>query len=128
MIFHRVWIFHSVLFHSINLMKVSGLETIAPYLANEGYFVKGVVTDAEAIFFPGTIQHRDVKREGVSYEDDYQGNAMAFTVTPGKFEIRFHQAYPDARVRSIFQRLLTSPDMEWASRFEVQYQGRLLLG
>ena len=95
--------------------------------ATEGYFVKCIVNSSAAIFFPGTIQHRDVKRDGVSYEDDYRGNAMAATITPGKIDIRFHKDYPDDTVRSIFATLLELSDLNWASGFTVRYQGRTLI-
>jgi hypothetical protein len=107
-------------------MKVLGLESIAPYLAADGYFVKCVLHSSAAVFFPGAIQHRDVKREGVSYEDDYRGNAMAATLTPGMIDVRFHQAFTDGAVREIFDRLLGLPAMEWARGFTVRYQGRVL--
>jgi hypothetical protein len=108
-------------------MKAFGLESITQNLESEGYFVKSIVNTSAAIFFPGSIQHREIKREGVSYEDDYLGNAMAVTITPGKMDVRFHRAYPDDTVRSIFQKLLALPELSWASRFTVQYQGRTLI-
>ncbi len=107
-------------------MKALGFESITQDIATEGYFVKCIVNSSAAIFFPGTIQHRDMKSEGVSYEDDYLGNAMAATITPGKIDIRFHQNYPDDTVRSIFDELLGLPDLSWASGFTVRYQGRML--
>ncbi|MEK7950744.1 hypothetical protein [Luteolibacter soli] len=107
-------------------MKVFGLESLSPYLAAEGYFVKCVLNSSAAVFFPGTIQHRDVKQEGVSYEDDYRGNAMAATITPGMIDVRFHRDYPDEMVRSISKRLLALPEMAWAKEFMVRYQGRVL--
>ena len=109
-------------------MKAIGLETITQDLEKEGYFVKCIVTSSAAVFFLGTIQHRDIKREGVSYEDDYRGNAMAVTITPGMIDIRFHKAYPDDTVKSIFAKLLALPDLNWASAFTVRYQGRALIG
>jgi hypothetical protein len=107
-------------------MKVLGSESISPYLAAEGYFVKCVLNNTVAVFFPGAIQHRDVKREGVSYEDDYRGNAMAATITPGMIDVRFHQAFADGVVKEIFDRLLAVPEMAWAKGFTVRYQGRVL--
>jgi hypothetical protein len=107
-------------------MRVSGLETIRPYIAAEGYFVKCILNASSAVFFPGSIQHRDVKQEGVSYEDDYRGNAMAATIAPGMIDVRFHRDYPDERVRSIFGKMLALPEMAWAEGFTVRYQGRVL--
>ena len=107
-------------------MKALGIESINDEIGTEGYFVKCIVNSSAAIFFPGTIQHRDVKREGVSYEDDYRDNAMAATITPGRIDIRFHQSYPDETVRTIFEELLRLPNMRWAAGFSIRYQGRTL--
>ena len=107
-------------------LKTIDLESIAKEIASDGYFVKCIVNSSTAVFFPGSIQHRDVKRLGVSYEDDYRGNAMAATITPGRIDVRFHKNYPDDMVRSIFSRLLDIPEMDWAADFSIRYQGRNL--
>ncbi len=107
-------------------MKAFGLENIAAAVSAEGYFVKCIVNATAAVFFPGSIQHRDVKREGVSYEDDYRGNAMAATLTPGMIDVRFHKDYADPVVKAIFDELLGLPEMKWAAGFAVRYQGRVL--
>ncbi|WP_157211053.1 hypothetical protein [Verrucomicrobium spinosum] len=65
-------------------MTVAGIESIKHYVEQPGCFVKCLLTDSVAVFFPGSNQHRDVKRDGVSYEDDYQGNALAATIVPGR--------------------------------------------
>ena len=105
-------------------MKISGIDSIKPYTDLPGYFVKCLLTDFAAVLFPGSLQHRDVKRDGVSYEDDYRGNALAATITPGRIDIRFHKDYADDRVRRICHELLQSPEMDWASSFAAFYQGR----
>lgn len=109
-------------------MIAFGLDSISTDIAQDGYFVKCIVNSTAAIFFPGTIQHRDVKQEGVSYEDDYRGNALAATITPGTIDVRFHERFSDDAVRAIFRSLLVLPDLDWASGYQVRYQGRLLLG
>lgn len=108
-------------------MKATGLESIEQEAATGGHFIKCIANSSAVIFFPGTVQHRDMKRDGVSYEDDYRGNAMAATITPGKIDIRFHKAYPDDAVRSIFAALLKLPELQWAAGFTVRYQGRTLI-
>lgn len=108
-------------------MKALGLESIARDLAKDGYFVKCVANSTSAVFFPGSLQHREVKRDGLSYEDDYQGNALAATITPGRIDIRFHKNFSDEVVRSIFRDLLALPELVWAASFTVIYQGRTLL-
>ena len=110
----------------VSHMTVSGMESITQTIQQPGYFVKGILGESAAIFFPGSIQHRDMKRHGLSYEDDHRGNAMAVTITPGRMDIRFHPAYPDEKVREICRRLKRAPEMEWLSSFVVAYQGRML--
>ena len=39
------------------------------------------------MFFPGATEHRTVKAAGLSYEDDYKGNAMAAIISGGRIEI-----------------------------------------
>ena len=109
-------------------MKVFGVGEIAATVSQDGYFVKCIVNSHAAVFFPGSIQHRDVKREGVSYEDDYQGNAMAAVIKPNRIEVRFHSGFSDDTVRSIFSELLRLPALEWASGSSVEYRGRRLIG
>ena len=107
-------------------MTVLGLETVSYEVASEGYFIKCIVNSSTAIFFPGSVQHRDAKQNGISYEDDYRGNAMAATIRPGIIEIRFHRGFSDESVQLIFSNLLRIPEMAWASEFSVSYQGRCL--
>ena len=40
--------------------------------------LKFLLNDSAIAFFPASQQHRDVKLEGLSYEDDYRGNALRF--------------------------------------------------
>ena len=108
-------------------MRVHGLESIAAETALEGYFVKCIVNRTDAVFFSAMIQHRDMKQEGVSYEDDYEGNALASVIRPGKVEVRFHKEYSDDEVGRIFREILLLPEMQWASAFSVEYQGRTLI-
>ena len=42
------------------------------------------------VFFPAAQQHRDVKINGLSYEHDYRGNAVAGLVMKDRLEVRFH--------------------------------------
>ena len=108
-------------------MKIRGMETIRFLMERDGYFVKCIVNSNSVVFFPGTIQHRDMKVEGLSYEDDYLGNAMAAVIKPGKIEIRFHEHFTDEAVRIIFQSVLKDPEMIWARGFRVTYQGRNII-
>ena len=86
--------------------------------------LKFILNDSAVVFFPSPQQHRDVKLEGLSYEDDYRGNALAGIVTADRVEIRFHNAFSDERVRSIWSRVLAMPEVARTGLRRVYYQGR----
>jgi hypothetical protein len=86
--------------------------------------LKFLLNDSAIAFFPATQQHRDMKWEGLSYEDDYRGNALAGIVTSERVEIRFHKAYSDERVKTIWSRASSLPDVANAGLGKVYYQGR----
>ncbi len=88
--------------------------------------VKFILNDAGIIFFPATQQHRDIKGDGLSYEDDYRGNAVAGLVLQDRVEIRFHTAFSDERIRTIWARILTIPEIGTAGLGRLYYQGREL--
>jgi hypothetical protein len=88
--------------------------------------VKFILNERAVVFFPATQQHRDVKTHELSYEDDYRGNAVAGLITPGRVEIRFHQAYSDERIRTIWSRLLAEPELATSAFGSLYYQGRQL--
>ena len=104
---------------------MSTMRAISPELLKEprGSF-KFILNDSAIAFFPSAQQHRDVKLEGLSYEDDYRGNALAGVVTPERVEIRFHRAFSDERVKSIWSRVLAIPEVAGAGLGRLYYQGR----
>lgn len=101
-------------------MDVFGVEL----LQERSGSLKFIVNDSAIIFFSASQQHRDVKMQGLSYEDDYRGNALAGTVTPERVEIRFHSQFSDERVRSIWSRVLAIPEVASTGLSTVYYQGR----
>jgi hypothetical protein len=86
--------------------------------------LKFILNDSGILFFPATQQHRDTKSHGLSYEDDYRGNAVAGMVMADRVEIRFHKAFSDDRIRTIWRRLLSSPELASARFGQLYYQGR----
>jgi hypothetical protein len=86
--------------------------------------VKFIMDDHAVIFFQGTQQHRYIKAHGLSYEDDYQGNAVAGLFMSDHAEIRFHRDYTDERIRNIWKRVLAAPEMSGKSPGKLTYQGR----
>ena len=57
------------------------------------------MNDNAIAFFPTTQQHRDLKTHGLSYEDEYRGNAVA-DATLDRIEVRFHAAYSEECIRA----------------------------
>ena len=100
-------------------MKVIGAE-----LLERQATVKFVMNGGAIVFFFATQQHRDIKSDGVSYEDDYRGNAVAGIVSPARVEIRFHKAYSDDRIRTLWCEVLATPEMADRSLGTLVYQGR----
>ena len=66
------------------------------------------------------------KIEGISYKDNYEGNALAAMLAAGKVEIRYHQQFSDNRVASIMASLMEQPRLSFMKGWKVTYQGRVL--
>ncbi len=96
----------------------------AELLKEVGGSLKFILNDGCIAFFLATQQHRDIKTHGLSYEDDYRGNAVAGLVAQGRVEIRFHSAYSDDRIRNIWSRVLVIPEIAKAGLGRVYYQRR----
>lgn len=107
-------------------MIVYGFDSIAPLLEQDGYLFKMLANDSGVVLFPHTTEHRDATQPGIKYSDDSRGNALAAMVKPGRIEFRFHQQFTDERVKTIAERMLTLPELNFARSFIVTYQARTL--
>lgn len=110
-------------------MNVYGLDALKSVQSAVDFQLKAILNDSDDLsvaFFSAHSQHREMKIGGLSYEDDYRGNALAAMVSRGKLEIRFHKAFPDSRVRELIQRIKSHPDLESLRDYAVTYQGRAL--
>jgi len=108
-------------------MIIYGLESVALLLESDGFLFKLIANETAVYFFPRTTEHRDAKQPGLSYDDDYGGNALAAMVKPNRIEFRFHRAFSDQRVRNLATRIISHPDIAFASNFTVTYQGKTLI-
>lgn len=108
-------------------MYLENIEYIQRLVTQESFSAKMVFNASGAIFFPVSRQHRDMKHAGISYEDDYKGNALAAMLAPGKIEIRFEESYSDSWVTTIVKTLLSSPELSFMAGWQVTYQGRTLI-
>jgi len=108
-------------------MKIFDSLLLSSALVKNGPSIKFIMNDEAIAFFPISQQHRDVKLGGLSYEDDYRGNAVAGLIVGGKAEIRFHKAFSDAKVRDLWQELRSLPACASLPLEILTYQGRGLL-
>ena len=107
-------------------MHLSGVGFFDSLMEQEHFTAKMVFNANGAIIFTVGEQHRDQKAAGISYEDDYAGNALAAMLTPGRIEIRYHRDFPDQRVADIILRLLGQPVLSHLRGWRVTDQGRTL--
>jgi hypothetical protein len=103
-------------------MHTSGIELLKERHGS----LKFILHDSGIVFFPAAQQHRDIKTAGLSYEDDYLGNAVAGTITPQRVDIRFHRAYSDERIRALWSRVVKVPEIAAVSLGQLYYQGRAI--
>ena len=101
-------------------MRAVGVELLNESPRN----LKFILNDSAIIFFPSNQQHREIKLEGLSYEDDYRGNALAGLFTPERIEIRFHRSFSYEHVKNLWTRVLKIPEIATAKLGSVYYQGR----
>ena len=108
-------------------MIVYGFDSIALLLENDGYLFKLLANDAGVVLFPHTTEHRDATQPGIKYADDSRGNALAAMVKPGRIEFRFHYGFSDERVKTLAERMLALPELQFASGATITYQARTLI-
>jgi hypothetical protein len=107
-------------------MVLSGLEFMLSLVKEDHFSAKMVFNESGAIFFRVNQQPCDQKAEGISYEDNYKGNALGAMLAPGKIEIRYHQQFSDNRVASIVASLMEQPRLLFMKGWQATYQGRAL--
>ena len=107
-------------------MVLLGVEFMLSLVEEDHFSAKMVFNESGAIFSKVNQQHCDQKAKGISYEDNYKGNALGAMIAPGKIEIRHHQQFSDNRVASIMASLMEQPRLSFMKGWQVTYQGRAL--
>lgn len=107
-------------------MFIDGTENLSDVVSGRAYDAKLVFNERGAIVIPTSRQHREAKADGISYEDNYAGNALAAMVRRDAIEIRFHQKFSDKVVAAITDRLLNLEPFACLKGVVVSYQGRVL--
>lgn len=105
-------------------MMIVGAELLEKLASGLVFEVKMAFNAAGAIVFPASEQHRDQKLPGISYEENYRGNALAAMIRPGEVEIRFHHDFGDADVARILKSVLARHEMRPLAGARATYQGR----
>jgi len=87
---------------------------------------KAVLNETGILIFPASTQHATMKADGISYEDDYKGNALAAVFDARKFEIRWHSEFSEERVRLLLKIFGASPELSFLRAQSVTYQGKTI--
>ena len=87
---------------------------------------KFILNESAIIFFSTAEQHNSVKLHGLSYEDDYRGNALAGTFSRERIDIRFHCDFSDERVRTLWSRVGAERELALLKERPAFYQGRAI--
>ncbi len=107
-------------------MHIIGAQHLEALLSGTVHDLKLVFNAQGAILFPSSRQHREMKGDGISYEDNYAGNALAAMLRRDAIEIRYHKQFSDATVAGIVGLLLSQPQLEPLKGAAVTYQGRVM--
>ena len=86
-------------------MDIVGKDFLQSCLAEDGYFLKLIINEHAAHFFPHTTEHSDATLPCLRYQHESQGNAVAATIKPAQINIRRHLAFSTERMKSIVERL-----------------------
>jgi hypothetical protein len=107
-------------------MKTYQIEVFHEAAENQGRQIKFLLNENGIGFFPVNQQHREVNFPGLSYAEDYRGDALAGIYQSGHAEIRFHQKFSDERVKTLWQKAETALPRLASAVQMMKYQGRRL--
>ncbi|XZE35653.1 hypothetical protein SH501x_001156 [Pirellulaceae bacterium SH501] len=106
-------------------MQIIGLDSLQAFYRSN-FELKVVVNERAALIFPCANEHRDMKVDGLSYEDDYRGNALAAMLRPNQIEFRFHSSFSSSRVLTIGTSFFKLAKEHLKSPFSIHYQGTVI--
>lgn len=101
-----------------------GTDILTQLAEGQIHHAKLVFNDRGFIAFPTPTQHNTMKANGISYEDNYRGNAMAAVLKPDAIEVRYHRDFGDRDVATIIATLFECTALSAMRHASVTYQGR----
>lgn len=108
-------------------MHINGTQHLDALISGKVHDLKMVFNANGLIVFPSSRQHREMKGEGISYEDNYAGNALAAMVRRDAIEIRYHARFTDADVVAVVRTIVSLAELSVLRGATVTYQGRVVL-
>jgi hypothetical protein len=108
-------------------MIIVGVQLIEGSTDQNQQSGKLILNEKAIIFFPSSQQHKDIKLHGLSYDDDYRGNAVAATFSFGRIDIRFHEQFSSERVRTLWLEVISDERISFLQNWQVYYQGRRII-
>jgi len=108
----------------MGMVVIGAADLAARLIAEPQRQHKAVLNEVGIVIFPASTQHATVKVPGISYEDDYRGNALAVIFDGQKFEIRWHRDFGSDRVKLLVAELLKHSELAVLKRLAVTYQGK----
>ena len=107
-------------------MEIYDWISLKEVLANAHCQFKAIFNASGIIFFSTSRQHREIKAEGISYDDGPTGNALAALISPGQIDIRNHSRFAAEIVRRMLEQILEDGRLEALGGFTVTYQGKVI--
>jgi len=108
------------------MIVIGAEDLVARLIAEPLRQHKAVLNESGIVIFPASTQHATVKVQGISYEDDYKGNALAVIFDGQRFEIRWHRDFSADRVKQLVAGLHKLPKLAALKGLLVTYQGKAL--
>ncbi len=87
---------------------------------------KAVFNEKGIIFGTTRVEHKTLRCDGIFYDDEGAGNAVAVIFDGFKFEIRLHPGFSPERVNSILKSFDLQPLLKWIAALKITYGGKML--
>ena len=108
-------------------MIIAGHDLIQGREGKPPWGAKFILNETGIVFSRPKKQHQDIKLHGLSYEDYYKGNAVAGSFFQERVDIRGHNDFPDDRIRSLWSRVRSEPELSFLREWPLYYRNRLIL-